>query len=106
VGKRRIHAVADRISPGSPFIPRLGVWSDDQNCRAPADGVAYPDEAWRGCRTPRRIEAASELMASRRARNEEISLVDCLEFCDKREIAASLDLVEMALDSAPKSSSS
>jgi hypothetical protein len=39
------------------------------------------------------LAAAEKLQTERRARNEEITLLDCLQFCDKRElILASEDL--------------
>jgi AraC-like DNA-binding protein len=46
----------------------------------------YPDENWHGTLTESRIEKAKELMRSRKERNEKLDLVDCFQFCDKRNL--------------------
>jgi hypothetical protein len=47
----------------------------------------WPEEAWRSHLSLIRHENAEKLQASRKARNEALDLVDCLQLCDKRDIA-------------------
>ncbi|MBI5572507.1 MAG: hypothetical protein HY914_21365 [Desulfomonile tiedjei] len=46
----------------------------------------YPNECWRKCLSEKRLNAAEQVLAERRQRNEAIDVVDCLQFCDKRDI--------------------
>src|SRR5207249_2246468 len=46
----------------------------------------FDDGLWFGRLPLLRIEAAKELFAERRRRNEEANLSDCLQFCDKAAI--------------------
>jgi hypothetical protein len=48
----------------------------------------YPAEGWRQQLSPARLEAAGRLLRQRQARHEAVDLADCLEFCDKRDLAA------------------
>lgn len=47
----------------------------------------YPAESWRQQLSPARLEAARRLLRQRQARHEAVDLADCLEFCDKRDLA-------------------
>ena len=62
---------------------------------------AYPDESWKQELKKDRLDAAEKLQVDRRARNEEITVLDCLQFCDKRELLlAKSDLrAKLGLDS-------
>ena len=44
----------------------------------------YSDNSWTNLLKPQRLKKAKELLTQRQARNEDIGLVDCLQFCDKR----------------------
>jgi hypothetical protein len=46
----------------------------------------YPNDTWRTRLNPSRLEGAHQLWEERKARNEEISEFECLQFCDKREL--------------------
>jgi hypothetical protein len=46
----------------------------------------YPEESWKGQLKGDRLEAASKIQTERKGRNEEIGLLDCLQFCDKRDL--------------------
>lgn len=47
----------------------------------------YPHESWKKALSPGRLEAASRIFELRKQKKEEgIGLIDCLQFCDKREI--------------------
>lgn len=48
----------------------------------------YPGESWSEYLSPARMEGARKLLAERRRRNQELSLVDCLQFSDKAQIFA------------------
>lgn len=48
--------------------------------------VLYPQGDWTRYLSPARVRLAEQLHAERRARNEEIELLDCLQFCDKRDL--------------------
>jgi hypothetical protein len=53
----------------------------------------YGEESWQEKLKKDRLDGANKLQAERRGRNEEITLLDCLQFCDKRELLlASNDL--------------
>lgn len=46
----------------------------------------YGDETWKEALGRKRREAAEGLLKERRVRNHEISLVECLQMCDKRDL--------------------
>ena len=46
--------------------------------------TCYPDEAWQHAIAPARVKKARELRAMRESRREDLELVDCIQFCDKR----------------------
>jgi hypothetical protein len=48
----------------------------------------YPDESWKEFLSPSRLEKAEALLAERRRRNQELDLIDCLQFSDKGQIVA------------------
>ena len=53
----------------------------------------YPGEAWKQALSPKRVEAARALLEQRKQHNEEISEFDCIQFCDKRDLAIDKDVV-------------
>lgn len=46
----------------------------------------YPADAWKAELVAARITAASALWAKRKARGDDITEFDCLQFCDKRDL--------------------
>lgn len=46
----------------------------------------YPDGSWKAKLSASRLEAAKKLYAERERRNEHMDLLDCLQFCDKRDL--------------------
>ncbi|MGH8543149.1 MAG: hypothetical protein ACREX3_05850 [Gammaproteobacteria bacterium] len=57
--------------------------------------ATYRDESWERRLSATRLAVARELQAKRRERNQNISLIDCLQFCDKRDLVlARNELVE------------
>ncbi|GET23279.1 CBS domain-containing protein [Prolixibacter denitrificans] len=49
----------------------------------------YKDEGWKGIIKESRIDEALRIYKSRKKRNDELSLLECLQFCDKRTILSS-----------------
>jgi hypothetical protein len=55
--------------------------------------ASYGPDGWEKEVKEERLLAANELQEERRGRNEEIALLDCLQFCDKRDlVVAKTDL--------------
>lgn len=48
--------------------------------------VEYPNDSWRKSLKPDRVKAAKKVQANRRQRNQDLELVECLQFCDKRDL--------------------
>jgi len=48
--------------------------------------TSYGEDSWKEKLKKARLKAANKLQTMRRARNEEITLLDCLQFCDKRDL--------------------
>ena len=48
----------------------------------------FPGETWRSNLSQARLEKVTELLARRQERKEDISEIDCLQLCDKRQILA------------------
>jgi hypothetical protein len=46
----------------------------------------YPEESWQQALNPGRLEAAKKLLELRKGRNHEITLLQYLQFCDKRDL--------------------
>jgi hypothetical protein len=46
----------------------------------------YSDDSWLNCLNVTRKNKTIELLKSRKIKNDELSLLDCLQFCDKRDI--------------------
>jgi hypothetical protein len=53
----------------------------------------WPEEAWRSLLNSTRLENAEKLQADRKARNEALDLVDCLQLCDKRDVALAMPTI-------------
>lgn len=60
-------------------------------------GAEFPGECWRAQLSKTRIAKVDELLAQRQKRGESISAIDCLQFCDKRDILSRSDSVRTTL---------
>jgi hypothetical protein len=60
----------------SLFEMHMGFWIRSQ----------YPGESWQGKISEARLREAHEFHEERKRRNEEIALLDCLQFSDKRDL--------------------
>lgn len=58
----------------------------------------YPDDDWQQKLSNARLEAASTRMKQRKERNEELELIDCLQFCDKRDLLKKHEKARTILD--------
>jgi hypothetical protein len=47
---------------------------------------SYPEDAWKGRLSSSRLKKSEQLLALRRSRAQQTDLVDCLQFCDKRDL--------------------
>ena len=47
---------------------------------------AYPDGSWRQCLSEGRLQKAEALLAERQRRNQDLDLLDCLQFSDRGQI--------------------
>src|SRR5690606_29044313 len=65
--------------------------------------VEYGNESWRDRLTAARLESAVMLQEERKKRNEEIDLVECLQFCDKRDLVIAHDDLRRRLGLGAKS---
>ncbi len=64
----------------------------------------YPDDSWREVLKPARLEAAAKILELRRLRNEDLSEFNCLQFCDKRELAVRAQVIRDRLALKSKNS--
>jgi hypothetical protein len=48
--------------------------------------AVYPENSWQKLLKDERLEAAQELLSVREKRDNQIDLLDCLQFCDKRDL--------------------
>jgi hypothetical protein len=48
--------------------------------------AAYGGDSWKRKLSSARLKAAEDLQTERRGRNQETGLIDCLQFCDKRDL--------------------
>jgi len=48
--------------------------------------AVYGEDSWQKKLTDKRLDAATRLQADRRKRNQNVSLVECLQFCDRRDL--------------------
>ena len=48
----------------------------------------YPDNTWEGILPEKRIEKAREVFAERVIADEGVTLLDCIQFCDKKNLFA------------------
>lgn len=46
----------------------------------------YDEDEWHQELSPNRLDGAREFQEERKKRNEELALLDCLQFCDKRDL--------------------
>src|SRR3972149_4353113 len=53
--------------------------------------AAYGDESWQRVLKNPRLDAAKKVQADRQTRNQDASLLDCLQFCDKRDLVVASD---------------
>jgi len=52
---------------------------------------SYPKDSWRERISVPRLAKAKKLLEDRQARGQQTDLVDCLQFCDKRDLILGLD---------------
>ena len=62
----------------------------------------YPNESWKVYLKDKRLEMARKLFENRKAKNEEIDLADCLQFCDKIDILESSSKIKMHAGITPQ----
>jgi hypothetical protein len=67
--------------------------------------TTYGPNGWQEMLNGERLVAANTLHAERRKRNEEITLLDCLQFCDKRDLVITNADLRAKLGLGSKSSS-
>ena len=65
---------------------------------------AYPNDDWKEKLSDSRLKNAEELLAKRESRNQQTDLVDCLQFCDKRDLIIVRESVRNSLCLADKNS--
>jgi hypothetical protein len=58
---------------------------------------AFPNELWKGHLKQPRLDAAGIIQFEREKKSEDISLIDCLQFCDKRVLVLKSDSVRATL---------
>lgn len=63
----------------------------------------YHDEVWKGYISEKRFKEATKILSDRRKNNAAIDLVDCLQFCDKRDIVLKKKEIRKRLDVSKKS---
>jgi hypothetical protein len=64
----------------------------------------YKDITWKSNLSEKRIEQAEKLYKERQERNEELDLIDCLQFCDKRDLILKKDNLVNELQFSSKTS--
>ena len=62
----------------------------------------YGDDAWQLEISPKRLEIAQDLFVKRKERNQEITMFDCLQFCDKRDLLLKSEKLRSKLDIGSK----
>ena len=64
----------------------------------------YPEDSWQTAIKPERLKEAEKLQAERRQRKRELELIDCLQFCDKRDLLVGRERMRsvLGLDSKKK----
>ena len=67
----------------------------------------YPDEGWKERITSERLQMAQDLLVKRRVRKEQVGLLECLQYCDKRDLVVANDKIrnELGIGSRNKSES-
>jgi hypothetical protein len=58
---------------------------------------AYPNDDWKEKLSDRRLKNAEKLLADRQSRKQQTDLVDCLQFCDKRDLLLAHENVRNSL---------
>lgn len=48
--------------------------------------TAYPNGSWKKCLSDKRLEYANRIQTERQKRNQQIDLLDCVQFCDLRDL--------------------
>jgi len=66
----------------------------------------YVDDTWQSEIAPDRVEAAEKVQRERRARKQQSDLVECLQFCDKRDLLLKRELLSADLGLRPRSQAS
>lgn len=71
-----------------PFLAALGIFHIEVHLSFWIERD-YPSESWSKQLTRGRLEQARQRQEERRRRNQDLDLLECLQFCDKRDIALS-----------------
>lgn len=66
--------------------------------------ATYGEDSWQDTLKPARLEAAKKVQAERRSRNQEMPLVECLQFCDRRDLVLAVDELRDKLGVGQKAS--
>lgn len=59
--------------------------------------ATYTESSWRSTLQANRVQEADRVLAERTARNDGSTLIDCLQFCDKRDLIVEQETVRNAL---------
>lgn len=68
--------------------------------------VTYQDESWRDAISPKRVSEAEKVKAERAIKGEDPLLLDCLQFCDRRDLVLKNMVLRGKLGLTPKTKSS
>lgn len=66
--------------------------------------VTYQDESWRAAISSKRLGEAEKVKAERAIRDEDPLLIDCLQFCDRRDLVLKNRALREKLGLTPKTS--
>lgn len=64
--------------------------------------ATYNDDSWQRELKANRLDAAKSICADREKRKQKVSLLDCLQFCDKRDLVVKLDDLRTQLNLGSK----
>jgi hypothetical protein len=68
--------------------------------------VTYQGESWQVAISPERLREAQKVKAQRASRDEDPLLLDCLQFCDRRDLVLKHRALREKLELTPKTTSS
>ena len=62
----------------------------------------YPDNTWKNEISANRIKLACDIYEKRKGNNQDLSLLECLQFCDKRDLLKKSDDFVKEFDTSKK----